>query len=232
MNLLKMILAVSTDLEDYKHSTEAWGKHGYSVLRVDTMYDAIKRLSDGETFLFIGINEDTTDFWGQLPIMRDITSIPIFIITSTYNTEKKAKALTLGADGYDPFADDLEENVHGALALLEARSRTIEQRKTIIKLIFYDNILISPTHRHVFIGIKEAGLTKTEFDVLYYLMNNRRRVLTFKQIYRHVWGEDYDISVNNAVKNVVKRIRNKIDSKGANSSFIENVHGIGYRLPL
>jgi len=55
-----------------------------------------------------------------------------------------------------------------------------------IEIIFYDNILISPMHRQAFVDDREAELTKTEFDVIYYLMKNRGSILTFEQIYNHV----------------------------------------------
>jgi len=208
------------------------GRHGYNVLRVDTMHGAITRLSHGEKFLFIGINEDNIDFWVQLPTMRKITDTPIYIITSAYNTEKKAKALRLGADGYDPFDDNLEENVYGALALLEARSRAAVKIDKPVEIITYGNIFILPTNREVFVGDSEVKLTKTEFDVLYYLMSNRGRVLSFEQIYSRVWGEGHDEAVNESVRTVIKRIRHKIDGQETEHSFIENVRGVGYRLPL
>jgi DNA-binding response OmpR family regulator len=229
---MKTILAVSTDLEDYRRSTQAWGRHGYSVFRVDTMHEAITRLSHGEKFLFIGINEDNIDFWAQLPTMRKITDTPIYIITSTYNTEKKAKALRLGADGYDPFAENLEENVSGALALLEARSRAAVKNEKPVEAVTYNNIIVLPDNRDVFVGDSKVTLTKTEFDVLFYLMSNRGRVLSFEQIYSHVWGEEHDEAVNESVRTVIKRIRHKIDGQETEHSFIENVRGVGYRLPL
>jgi hypothetical protein len=86
---LSSVLAVSTDLEDYKRSSAAWGEFGYDVHRVDTIREAITLISRGEKYLFIGINEDTTDFWGQLPIMRDITDMAIYIITSTTAPKRK-----------------------------------------------------------------------------------------------------------------------------------------------
>ncbi|MDR2570452.1 MAG: hypothetical protein LBD23_09170, partial [Oscillospiraceae bacterium] len=158
--MLRTILAVSVDLADRKHSTSAWKQHGYDVLWADTMCDAIKLLSNSKKYLFIGINEDNIDYWEQLPTMRKTTDTPIYIITSTFSIEKKVKALRLGADGYDPFADNLEENVGGALALLEAQGRAIAQAGSPIEKMIHGNILLLPSQREVFIGISEVILNK------------------------------------------------------------------------
>jgi CheY-like chemotaxis protein len=126
---VKTILGVSTDLEDCETSQTAWEQHGYSVLWAHSMREAIARLLYGEQYLFIGINEDTIDFWSELPTMRNVTETPIFIITSSYTTLKKSKALDLGADAYDSFADCIAENICGALSLLNAQTRAAEQAK-------------------------------------------------------------------------------------------------------
>jgi len=59
---MNTILAVDTDLTVHEQQTEAWGKIGIGTLHVETMNEAISRLSRGETFLFVAINEDSIPF--------------------------------------------------------------------------------------------------------------------------------------------------------------------------
>jgi len=226
---LKTILAISTDLEDRKKSTAAWGQRGYAVIWTNTMCEAMTHLSPDKKFLFIGINEDNTDFWELLPTMRDTTETPIFIITSTYTTAKKVKALTMGADSYDPFAEILEENVQGALALLEARCRAIEKKENPIKILSHRNITMLPAYREVLIDDKQVKLSKSEFNVLYYFLCNRGITITFEQIYNCMHPETdfiYDDYVKNSIRNVVKRIRYKLVGQASVSTvkkrFFEN----------
>ena len=72
-------------------------------------------------------------------------------------------------------------------------------------------------------------MTRIEFDILHFLMENRGHVLSSEQIYNHIWKDERAESIEEAVKSAVKRIRKKIG--GHDTDFIENVWGVGYRLP-
>jgi DNA-binding response OmpR family regulator len=219
---VKTILGVSTDSEDCEASQTAWEQHGYNVSWAHSISEVIARLSYGEQYLFIGINEDTIDFWNQLPTLRTMTETPIFVITSTYTTLKKSKALDLGADAYDSFADSITENICGALSLLNARTRAAEQAKNDERITIGD-ITLFPIQREVLVSDKEIKLTKTEFDVLYFLMINHRYVMTYEQIYCNVWKNEYDESANNVIKTIIQKTRSKV------GRYIVSVRGVGYR---
>jgi DNA-binding response OmpR family regulator len=139
--------------------------------------------------------------------------------------------LIAGADSYDPFADNLKENVKGALALLEAQRRIASQKSTSLPVIISGNIILSPSRRKVFVNEIEVNLTKTEFDLLELLVNRRGCVLPYNEIYCCSWQSVYNESANNAVKSVIKRLRKKITGVSDSDTFIESVRGVGYRLP-
>jgi len=93
---MERIIAVDTNIAVHEEQTKEWAKYGVGTQRVNTMSDAINRLVKGYEFLCIAINEDTIcDFMKLLPIMRDATDTPIFIVTSTYTIDKKIKAMNL-----------------------------------------------------------------------------------------------------------------------------------------
>jgi len=92
------IMAVDKDQSVHDQQTAEWVKIGVDTLRVDTMSEAITRLTRNEKFLFVAINEDSVpNFWEKLRIMRDVTQTPIYIITSTYAVAKHTKAVNYGA---------------------------------------------------------------------------------------------------------------------------------------
>jgi DNA-binding response OmpR family regulator len=184
--------------------------------------------SKADELYFIDIVADDIDFMPQLKILSSETNAPILIATSNPDNEEHHEALRNGADFYGEYCETTEQNIKGVISFINSLNRRAIKPVQAIELIFYSNILISPTHRHVFVDNKEAGLTKTEFDVLYYLMNNRGCVLTFEQIYNYVWNDENEEVAHTAVKNTIQRIRHKID---INSNIIENVRGVGYRLP-
>jgi len=89
---ISTVLVVDNDINSHRQETDEWAKYGIDVQRVYTMSEAIILLSQGNEYLFIGINEDSLpNFISQLHIMRDMTDTPIFIITSSYSVEKEIK---------------------------------------------------------------------------------------------------------------------------------------------
>jgi hypothetical protein len=56
---MDIVLAVDTDVKVHNEQTEEWSKYGVDTIRVDTMGEAIARLTRDEVFMFIAINEDT-----------------------------------------------------------------------------------------------------------------------------------------------------------------------------
>jgi len=122
--MVNTILAVDKDAAVHNRESTEWLLHGINALRVNTMIEAIDLLTRGNDFLFIAINEDTIpDFMEKLPVMRETTLLPIFVITSNYTIEKKVKAMYAGADVYDHFSSYAKKDVLGALASLTAQNR-------------------------------------------------------------------------------------------------------------
>ena len=95
-----------------------------------------------------------------------------------------------------------------------------------------DDISLNPQYWSAYIGNVCMNLTRMEFKLLYCLMINRGNVLTYEQIYRLVWKDEYDgAACNNAIKNLIQRLRGKIVSAGGEHITIQNRWGIGYFLP-
>ena len=95
-----------------------------------------------------------------------------------------------------------------------------------IKSISSDNIVILYMQRYVLVNGVEVKFTKIDFDMLYCFMNHRGWVLSFEQIYDHVWGDKKSTCVRNSVKCAVKRLRKKIAiQSNRNNRIIETVRG-------
>lgn len=76
---------------------------------------------------------------------------------------------------------------------------------------------------------QEIDLTQKEYDILVYLLQNVNRVLTFTQIYEHVWKEpDYGTS-QEVVSHHVRSLRRKLQLNEKSGCRISSVRGIGYR---
>jgi len=225
---LETILAVDTNITVHEQQTAAWAKVGINTSRADTMAEAILRLTRNSDYLFVAINEDTIDYLPELPMMREITNLPIYIITSDYSTEKKIAAIEAGADVYDPFSNFTQENVTGALKLLELQKRWINRKIKTTLILIGGDIIISVKRRIVLVNGKDVKLQKKEFDVLHHLIANKGQFLGAANLIRKVWGEEYSESRNKSLWQAVSRMRIKL-SEVSDKEYIQVERDVGYK---
>ena len=76
---------------------------------------------------------------------------------------------------------------------------------------------------------EELNSTPIEFSILWYLCNNRGRVVSSEELFSNVWGEKY-LDCNNTVMVHIKRLREKMHEKPKNPKFIKTVWGVGYEI--
>jgi DNA-binding response OmpR family regulator len=193
------------------------------------MHEAIERLTRGGVFLFVAINEDMIPgYTRQLPVMRDTTETPIFVITSSYTREKSVTAMSLGANVYNPFAGVTSENVHAALDILK-QQRDGEKSAKPPPVLFGGDIVLSSLRRVAFVNDTPVELTKTEFDILRYLMANRGIVLTHSQILWKIRGDDYMENGQRFVWRALSRLRIKLAEVAPEHEYIKAEYGVGYK---
>ena len=225
------IMAIDKNIEVYTEQTAVWAQHGVSVFRVDTVHDAILMLASGGDYLFISINEDSNpDFLVLLPVLRDVSTCPIFVITSNYTPIKKIEAIRCGADVYDPFSAYAVDNVNGAFELLGLIKRQTDRPANKASVLVGGGIILSPLRRNVYVQSIEVFLTKKEFDILFYLISNRSILLSYDQIAYYIWGNDYYRTTADVIRAHVKRLRTKLVAASPSCrSLIENKYSQGYR---
>ena len=154
-------------------------------------------------------------------IRDEYPDLPVVILTAKSKPEEIAKGLNLGADDYLPKPFAAEE----LLARIKARLKSGNSKKDTIKL---DDLVLDLSKKLAKRGNKIIDLTKTEFDLLQFLMENTGRVLTRDIILNHVWG--YSSSVESRVVDVyIGYLRKKVDN-GHTKKLIKNKRGFGYMM--
>lgn len=83
--------------------------------------------------------------------------------------------------------------------------------------------------REVSVRGKKVDLSAREFNTLYLLLMNRKRVMTFETIAYHVWGEEYVENELTAIHNIMSRIRQKLKISPDIPDYIISVRGVGYK---
>ncbi|MCL2255956.1 MAG: response regulator transcription factor [Firmicutes bacterium] len=150
--------------------------------------------------------------------LRAEKNTPVIILTARDELQDKVSGLDLGANDYmtKPFAT--EE--------LLARIRANIKKGQPAKLYTHKDLVIDVTSRLVTYRGKTIDLTKKEFDLLLFLMENKNMVISREKILDTVWGYDYHGNTN--VADVyVRYLRSKIDEK-FEVNLIETVRGAGY----
>ena len=222
-------MAIEQDEQIHHRESEFWLSHNVDSMRVFSMDEGIEKAAANE-FLYIGINASNIEYAPKLELLRAVTIVPILIATNFYTVQEQWQAIALGADLFGQISDEATENHKLVMAAINRLNERAKQLKNFVSPMTYGNIMVIPAQRRVFINNEEVELTKTDWAILYCLIINRGNVLTFKQIYRHVWGSRYDESANGIVKSAVKRLRKKIDGENTADSLIKNIWGVGYIL--
>ncbi|VIF86840.1 transcriptional regulator [Clostridioides difficile] len=99
---------------------------------------------------------------------------------------------------------------------------------TLSDRILAGDLEIYPRGRKVLIKGSEVSLTPKEFDILYFLVQNKGEVFTKEQIYRAVWEEDYLLD-NSNIMAFIRKLRKKIEPAPDSPTYILTIWGIGYK---
>lgn len=157
-------------------------------------------------------------------VRAHLPGVPVLFLTAKDAVENKITGLAAGADDYvtKPFA--MEEVLFRLHRLVE---RSGAAAAASAELVVGDLVLNTDT-REVTRGGEAVDLTATQFELLRYLMENARVVLSRGQILSAVWGSDGDESQGNVVELFISYLRKRIDA--GREPMIHTVRGVGYVL--
>ena len=164
------------------------------------------------------------DGWATLERIRDLSDVPVLILTARETELERVRGLQGGADDYvvKPFGH--QELAARVQALLRRSSNHAEEQHT-----YADSLVrIDHAQRAVFYADREVRLTPLEFRLLTTFVRNSNQVLSRDQLLELVWGTSYGVSPEQ-VKLYVGYLRHKLDPAAPESTPIETVRGFGYR---
>ena len=158
--------------------------------------------------------------------VRELSDVPIIMLTARDEIEDKVSGLDLGADDYltKPFAiQELLARIRAAL-----RKHAPQKEEPAGEVLMVRTLRLYPSRYEVLVGEESVELTKKEYSLLEYLLRNKRTVLTRDQILQQVWGYDY-VGDTNVVDVYIRYLRGKLDIPGQ-ESYIRTVRGVGYAM--
>ena len=157
--------------------------------------------------------------------VREISSVPIIMLTAKVEDVDKVKGLKLGADDYvtKPF------NVQELLARIEAvlRRAGSPQESGTPRVFTRDEVTIDFLRRRVTVSDKEVPLTLTEYKLLLELVTNAGRIMMHKELLTRVWGIEYQ-DESEYLRAYIRHLRQKIEPDPHEPKYILSKPGIGY----
>ena len=155
-------------------------------------------------------------------LRRENDALPVIMLTARDTVVDKVSGLDSGADDYitKPFA--IEELLARIRAALRKRPAAAQPSNTLRVAG-----LVMDVDRHA-VTVQGTGveLTRREFDLLHYLLENKEKVISRESLLDHVWGFDY-AGETNAVDVYIRFLRAKLEEPFG-EKFIHTVRGVGY----
>jgi len=155
---------------------------------------------------------------------KNLSNIPIIMITARSEELDKILGLELGADDYitKPFS------IRELIARVKAVLRRTTNSPSNDKVFSYGNLMVDFEKHEVTKNGDRVDLTLKEFELLELLIKNKGKVLTRDSLLDKIWGYEY-IGETRTVDVHIRHLRQKIEDDDKNPRYIETIRGIGYR---
>jgi DNA-binding response OmpR family regulator len=205
--------------------------------KVEIAYDAISGLRKAYAFkpevVLLDVMMPNMDGWQTCQRFREMSDVPIIMLTALDSQENVVKGLDLGADDYivkPVVASELAARIRAVLRRT-ARSTAPNgngngnHREPIFQ---QDGLVIDFDKYEVMVDDERADLTPTEFRLLAVLVKYRGRVLPHEFLLTEVWGAEY-VGEIDYLRLYISYLRRKLERDKSKPSLIHNEWGVGYR---
>ena len=203
-------------------------RDGYEVFRASNGPEGLRQLAKNQPDLvLLDIMMPEVDGWETCRRIREVSNIPIIMLTAKAQERDVVRGLEIGADDYvtKPFeAAELKARI---VSLLR---RTTEMTTAPQSPRVLDDgwLHIDLSRRIVKANGKPVDLTPTEFRLLAAMVQQLDRVIPHQQLLRQVWGPEYSDEVH-YLKLYVRYLRQKLEKDPRNPQYLLTEWGVGYR---
>jgi DNA-binding response OmpR family regulator len=219
------ILVVDDEADIRELLRELLGRAGHEVVEAADGSEALKLFySEQPDFVILDVQMPILDGWETLSRIREVSDVPVLMLTARAEELDKVRGLRAGADDYltKPFGRQ------ELLARVSANLRRAGGREKAPETYADGFVTIDFAQRAVRAGGEEVALTPLEFRLLTTFVQNPNQVLSHEQLVALVWGDER-AAERDQVKLYVGYLRRKLGTTDAEDSPIETVRGFGYR---
>ena len=200
----------------------------YEVAAAGNGLDAIQQFrKESFDLVILDVMMPYVDGFEATQRIREVSDLPIVILTSRGGVDDIVHCFELGADDYitKPFkVAELQARVEAILRRVEGQHERLAPPTLKVGELHIDK----PRHAVTLNG-EPIALTPMEFELLYFLAANAGQVFDRETLFREVWGYEY-VGETNLVDVCVRRLREKIEVEPSKPRRIVTVRGVGYKL--
>jgi DNA-binding response OmpR family regulator len=201
---------------------------GLNVMTASTGLEAVRAtFNHRPDVILLDLSMPDMDGFTTSQRLRELTDTPIVVISARSHIDDVTRAFEVGADDYLTKPFDARELVARIYACLR-RTAAPTPEEGIISL-YHGDLVVDPYRHRVLIRQNESKLTRTEFELLHYLAQNRGRVLTHGMILDAVWGQEAYVT-KDTLKQFILSLRKKIEPNPNSPEWLVTEHGVGYAL--
>lgn len=201
---------------------------GYQIIEAKNGKEALELLDDSIDLIILDVMMPEMNGYQVCLLMREKTNAPILFLTAKGQESDKTLGFSSGGDGYltKPFSyNELNVRVKALLRRYHVYQGKKEEAKAIIRL---NDLEIDQEHKEVYLNKNKLSLTDIEYEILDYLVLNRKQVISASQLFETIWHENYYYGANNTIMVHIRNLRKKIEEDPQNPRIIKTVWGKGY----
>jgi two-component system KDP operon response regulator KdpE len=200
---------------------------GYRVIAASSGTETLKRIrEDLPDLVLMDVGMPELDGFETLQLLREVSDVPVIMLTVRSSEDDIVRGLELGADDYitKPFrARELSSRIKAVV-----RRGTGQQQPESAVLKIDDHLSVDYNSREVIVAGERVKLRPTEFRLLYHLIENAGWVIPHETLLSKVWGYEYRDEIH-YVRLYITYLRQKIEPDPANPRYILTERGTGYR---
>ncbi len=221
------ILVVDDDRDLVDVLTYILRREGYEVIAAYDGEQGWRRFQqESPELVVLDANMPGLDGMEVCRRIREVSTVPVIMLTARTDERDIVRALGLGADDYvtKPFSPQL---LVARIKAVLRRVKAFQPDGTGGEVLRVADLTLDLRTHTLYRGDEEVRLTPSEFKILHYLMINRGRALANRAIVEQVWGFS-GAGNEDLVKVHVHRLRQKLERDPQNPEYIKTVPGVGY----
>lgn len=200
---------------------------GFVVVDAFNGKQALQRLRDSTPdLILLDVMMPDLDGFEVLQMVREISNVPVIMLTAKGEEDDRVRGLELGADDYIPKPFSPRELVSRIKAVMRRTEGASGGMHGLIQID--DRLKIDFDRREIWLEGKLVKLRPTEYRLLYHLVQNAGWVISHDQLLSKVWGYEYRDEPH-YVRLYINYLRQKLEKDPADPKYILTERGVGYR---